>query len=289
MANLFSKFISKLNTLRVKCIQHCLFDVIPGCSWLYNFLKPKGIIKIKIQGNPMYLDTRDDVMVSVLLKYGTYERSTCKLIKEFVKPGMVVVDIGANIGYYTLIFSRLVGQHGLVYAFEPEPNNCNILSLNLKDNHISNVIFIPKAVSNKDGRVKLFLDERNLGAHTISEENIPFNTAGFVDVEAVTLDSFFKGRNNIDLIKIDSQGAEGLAIEGATELIKQDNLKLLIEFWPFGLKNLGTDPENLLKTLKDFGFKIKVLEGKEDYEGQDIERIMRIAEGKYDINLFLYK
>jgi len=237
----------------------------------------------------MYLDTHDDAMVADLLKYGVYERDGSELVKKLVKQGMTILDLGASIGYYTLIFAKLTGQRGMVYAFEPEPHNCSILLLNLKENHISNVILVQKSISNKNGTAKLFVDQGNLGGHTFSYNNILRRRGGFIDIEAITLDSFFKTRNHVDFIKIDTQGAEGLAIEGAAELIKRNNLKILMEFWPFGLKNLKTDPEKLLKTLKEFGFRIRVLDEKENYEGGDVERIMQIAESRFHINLFLYK
>jgi FkbM family methyltransferase len=293
MAKFLSKLKGILNILRVKiflfCVRHNLFDSIPGCSWLYSFFKPKGIIKIRIQSNLMYLDTQDDVIFKELVTYGVYERQETELVKKLIKPGMAILDIGANIGYYTLIFAKLIGQRGVVYAFEPDPNNCNILALNLKQNNFSNVILIQKAISNKKEKVKLFIDEVNLGAHSFSENNIQLKKGGFIETETMTLDSFFKNRNRVDFIKIDTQGAEGLVIEGATELKKRNNLKILMEFWPFGLKNLKTSPERLLETLKDFGFKIRVLDDKENYTGEDVERIMQIAESKFHINLFLYK
>lgn len=98
--------------------------------------------------------------------------------------------------------------------------------------------------------------------------------------------SFFNPKG---IIKIEAQGAEGLIMEWAAELIKRNNLKILMEFWPFGLKNLETNPKSLLETLKDFGFNIRALDDKEDYEGGDVEKIVRIAESKVHACLFLYK
>jgi FkbM family methyltransferase len=292
---IFSLFIKIIKSLSAKGI-----GKIPGILRLYNLiykiLYPKGIILIDIQGSKMYVNTQDKGLVPSLLVYGVYEKYESELFKKLIKPGMLVVDIGANIGYYSLIAAKLVGNNGRVYAFEPEPNNYNLLVKNIKINNLANIIPIQKAVSNKRGNIKLFLDKVNLAAHSFSENNIPIQKEGFVEVEALTLDEFFENttkNSKVDFIKLDTQGAEGLVVEGSTGILSSNNLKIVMEFWPYGLKNMGTDPLRLLHKLQNFGFRIKLIDEvsqcMKDIEIMEIVRRYGDAKNTDYINLFLEK
>ena len=165
---------------------------------------------------------------------------------------MTVIDIGANIGYYTLIASKLVGNKGKVYAFEPDIRSYNILVKNIKINNCNNVIPIQKAVSNKSGKAKLFMDS-SPSISSLTEENID-NEVGIKEIETTTLDECF---NRIDFIKIDAQGAEGLIVEGGKRVFKNNNLKVLMEFDIKMLKAFGTNTLALLNQLKLLGYKIR--------------------------------
>lgn len=272
---------------------------IPGILKLYyliyKIIFPKGIVLINIQGGKMYVNTQDMSFVPSLMVSGVYEKYETELFKKLIKPGMTVVDIGSNIGYYSLIAAKLAGNNGKVYAFEPEPNNYNLLVKNIKINNYANIIPIQEAVSNKRGNTKLFIDKINLGNPSFSKNNVPTPKEGFVKVEAITLDEFFENvvkDSKVDIIKMDTQGAEGLIVEGAGKLLKNNNLKIFMEFWPYGLKNIGTNPLKLLLKLQDYGFKMKII----DEKNQCIKhtRIMKIIEicenlknGKGHVNLLL--
>jgi len=261
-------------------------------GFIYRFFKPKGIILAMIQNNLMYMDTKDDVMVPELLAYGVYEKKITELFNNLVKPGMVVIDIGANIGYYSLIAARLAGINGKVYAFEPEPNNYNILISNIEANNFSHIIMpIEKLVLNNYGKTRLFIHRFNLGAHSISKDNIATEGKGFVDMETVTIDDFFKTipDKRVDLFKIDVEGAEGLVIKGAAETIKLNNPKIIMEFFPRLLRNAGTEPADLLSDLKMYNFRIKVILCEKITEITQIGKIIEIAQNNGHINLFLEK
>ncbi|MHA1381251.1 MAG: FkbM family methyltransferase [Candidatus Helarchaeota archaeon] len=273
---------------------------IPGIILCYKFIyktvKPKGIILIDVQGNKMYVDCRDKGVTPFLLTKGVYEKYETVLFKKLIKPGMVVIDIGANIGYYSLIAAKLVGSKSKVYAFEPEPRNYRLLVKNIKINSYNNIIPIQKAASNKQGKTKLFTDKGNLGNPSFSEDNIS-EKEGFVNVKTITLDEFFENLvidNNIIFIKIDAQGAEGLILEGAERLLKNNNLIIIMEFWPYGLKNLGTNPTKLLNKLYEYGFKIKHIdEQNQCLKYIEIEKLIEICQnakqGKASVNILLKK
>lgn len=205
-----------------------------------------------IDGHQMLLDSKDSLNLSI---FGVYEPLETELIKKIIKTGDTVIDIGANIGYYTLILARLVGKNGKVYAFEPEPKNFSILSKNVKINGYKNIILVKKAVSNKSGKVRLYLSKDNLGDHRIyqSEEK-----RQFIEVDIIRLDDYFcESKEKISFIKIDTQGSEGGVFAGMTNILKKNkNLKIISEFWPKGMSNFGFKTEKLLNLLKKQNFSL---------------------------------
>src|SRR5207245_2930011 len=97
---------------------------------------------------------------------GVWEKDVTAYLMKLIESGMVVVDIGANVGYYTLLAAEKVGSHGKVLAFEPEPSRYALLEKNVRANDLKNVIPVQKAVSNKTGAARLYLDPRhNSGDH----------------------------------------------------------------------------------------------------------------------------
>lgn len=205
----------------------------------------------EVNGHKMFLDSKDSLCLSI---YGIWEAFETELVKKEIKKGDIVLDIGANIGYYTLIFAKLVSEEGKVYAFEPDPNNFALLKKNVEINGYKNVVLVQKAVSNKTGNLRLYLSKDNLADHRIYNSH---DERRFVEIEAVRLDDFFKNYNGkIDFIKMDIEGSEGGAIQGMFELLEKNNVKIITEFWPSGLKRFGMDPGEYLKLLIKIGFKL---------------------------------
>jgi FkbM family methyltransferase len=219
----------------------------------------KEPVELNINGIPgleMYLDPKDHVITPTIIMYGAWEGTETTWFLRAVKPGDTIVDAGANVGYYTLIASRLVGEKGKVYAFEPEPASFALLQKNVRLNGLTNVVLEQKALSNRKGLLKLFIADENKGDHRIYQ---PYGESRpSVDVEAVRLDEYFNGQNRrVDVVKIDTQGAEGLILEGMTGLLegRADGPTVFMEFWPHGLKGMGTDAGALLRTLQSYNYK----------------------------------
>ncbi|MCG2725697.1 MAG: FkbM family methyltransferase [Elusimicrobia bacterium] len=110
----------------------------------------------KVQGHKMFLDPEDNLALSTCGVYAG-ESFMTEFVKKVIKKGDIVLDLGAHIGYYTLIFAKLVGNEGKVIAFEPSPNNFALLKKNIGINGYKNVILKQKAVSNKNENIKLYL------------------------------------------------------------------------------------------------------------------------------------
>jgi FkbM family methyltransferase len=221
---------------------------------------------------------------------GTYEETTTRLFKRLVKPGMVVVDLGAHIGWYTLLAARSVGETGRVYAFEPSQANFLFLLRNLDLNGIHNVIPVRKAVSNTTGPMTLFLGQHGrTGLNTLYPNR--FTGGDVVTIEAITLDDFFEkeGWPRIDLVKMDIEGAEPAALEGMTRLIqKMDSMKLIVEFFPTTLQAAGASPQQFLERLLGLGLSVQVIN--EKLEPLDVHRLIaQLSSGPLVANLLCEK
>ena len=230
-------------------------------EFLYGVARPRGNFLVECEDSKMWVNP-EDRYIGPLLIMQAYERQQTRLFKGLLEPGMIVLDIGANIGYYSLIAARIVGREGKVYAFEPEPRNYELLVKNIDLNGYSNVVPIQKAISNRCGKVELFIDRVNLGAHSFSRDNNEKN-AGSIEVEATTVDDFLGGLsqdNEVDIIRMDVEGAEGLVIEGAGQALRNSNVRLIMEFSPRQLRNVRTDPQRLLGDLRDQGFRPIVID-----------------------------
>lgn|SRR5574341_1414143 len=226
-----------------------------------------------VLGHKMFLDSKDSLGLAIS---GIYEAFETELVKKEIKKGYVVLDIGANIGYYTLIFAKLVGENGKVFAFEPDPVNFALLKKNVEINGYRNVILVRKAVSNKSEHIRLYLSEDNKGDARIYDSA---DDRESIEIDAIRLDDYFKNYNGrIDFIKMDIQGAEGRAVEGSTLILqKNEKLKVVTEFWPIGLKRCGIEPEDYLKLLLRLGFKVyNIDELEKKIEPADIPKLLKI-------------
>jgi len=226
---------------------------IPPVRWLYDLvfslLKPS---QVTVLGHRMRLDDRDTLELSTK---EIYEPGVTRLFQREVRSGDHVLDIGANIGYFTLLAARLVGNAGKVTAFEPDPTNFGILSRNVLDNDYANVVLRQEAVADRPGTLRLYRSERNRGDHRLFD---PGDGRSSVEVPVTALDRSLKGLDRkVHFIKMDVQGAEALALEGMKGLLKANRgLKLVTEFEPGNLKTAGADPKKFLDSLKKAGFKL---------------------------------
>ncbi|PKP57304.1 MAG: hypothetical protein CVT88_09110 [Candidatus Altiarchaeales archaeon HGW-Altiarchaeales-1] len=215
---------------------------------------------VEVRGSKMYIDPKRNPAIA-LYEIGGYENAETELFESQINEGDVVIDIGANVGYYTLIATKLVGKNGKVYAFEPDPTNFSFLKRSVEINNYGNVICEQKAVSNENGKLKLFLHKFQTGAYTIVGGG-----NNYVEVETVKLDDYFENKNfKVDLIKMDIEGAEGLALEGIKKILDEDkDIKIFSEFVPKALEKSEINGENYLNMLTNSGFSIyEIIEGKD--------------------------
>lgn len=205
--------------------------------------------EMEINGFRMHLDPLDSLEISL---FGTYEPFQTSLVKAEVQPGMTVVDVGANIGYYTLLFGRMSTPGGKVFAFEPVPQNLEILRRNLAANGIDNVEIVSKAASNQPGVAPFFLSQKNLGDHSFFAAD---QGRKILEVEMVRIDDVVEGP--VDVVKIDIQGAEQRALEGMRRTLERSPaVTLFTEFCPKSLSDAGGSASAFLALLRQYRFEL---------------------------------
>jgi FkbM family methyltransferase len=194
-----------------------------------------------------------EVMSKALFLYGTFEISETRLFQAFLRPGMTLVDVGANIGCHTLLGARLVGPSGAVYSFEPNAAVRERLERNVALNGFDNVQVRAQAMAARSGELRFYVSAvpENTGISSI----VPgpgLGTEGEV-VDAVSLDDFAAqlGDRHIDLFKMDIEGAELQVIEGGRGLLARPDAPALL------FESFKVEP--LLEALRGLGYQIRRL------------------------------
>jgi FkbM family methyltransferase len=173
-----------------------------------------------------------------------------KFLRRTLSPGDVAVDVGANIGIYTQLLSCWVGPTGLVHSFEPSPENFGRLQSATRK--LANVRLSQSAVGESSRRTALYVsDKLNVDHRAYPPEG---DSRPTVPIEMIALDDYFKTGERVDLIKMDIQGYELHALRGASRVLADNpTIKLLFEFWPYGLKQAGSNWAELIGVLKENG------------------------------------
>jgi FkbM family methyltransferase len=207
-----------------------------------------------------------------LKSYSIYDNLN---LKDDIKNSKIFVDIGANIGFYSLLSAKTMNDKGVVYSFEPERINYELLTNNIALNNFTSILPICKAVSNNTGSVKFYTDKLESGGHSLFQDAVQFGKKSLFDntiVDAIKLDDFFGGNQKIDLMKIDVQGAEYNVLSGARKVIRNnDAIKIILEFCPYNLIQPGVTPQLCWDALTSLGLKYKYCIHSNDNKLEKIE------------------
>jgi len=175
------------------------------------------------------------------------DRAERRLLRSILFPGAVVVDAGANIGIYSQFLSHCVGSAGVVHSFEPAPENFRRLQAATRN--CANVRLSQAAVGERSERSKLYLSDKLNVDHRAYLPEGDFRCV--IDIDVMALDDYFKPGERVDLVKMDIQGYELQALLGASRVLADNaDAKLLLEFWPYGLKQAGANWLELIDALK---------------------------------------
>jgi FkbM family methyltransferase len=221
-------------------------------------------------------------MTPFIRTHGWWEREEAAWLRSVLRPGHVMVDCGANVGYFTLLGSSLVGPSGRVVALEPEPRNLSLLRRNVRRHRLRNVEVVPAAAWSQRARLALRRNPDNAGDHQVRPE-----VAGEM-VDAVALDDVLDGR--ADVVKIDTQGADHYVIAGlGRTLDASPHAQLLVEFWMDGMYERNLSAADVLAIYRGLGRPIGLLgDGGEVVPASD-EQVLETARSRPDhwVNLVL--
>ncbi|AIF84132.1 methyltransferase, FkbM family [Candidatus Nitrososphaera evergladensis SR1] len=203
--------------------------------------------KYDIQGSWMYVDDKDSMQ---LTQHGIYGPEQTSLIKRLVKGDYTCLDIGANIGYFTLIMARQARQ---VYAFEPEPRNFEILQKNVALNNMQDIVKLYDfAVAETSDRATLHLCEMNRGMHRLYQSH--WCNDGTVEVRTARIDDLV---SQADFVKMDIEGAELGALKGMKKLLERGTV-LWMEFHPPSIVEYGASPRDVYDYMESLGYSVEI-------------------------------
>jgi len=212
-----------------------------------------------IDGLTVFLNPSDPVLSSALA-FGIYENYETEIFRQFCQPGATVVDIGANIGLYTAIAAGRVGKTGKVIAIEPHPASYGYLQKTLQRNALTQVTSFNVAAGDSRRSVALFVTDDNKADSRIYDDT---GRRAKVLTEMIDLDHLLAENNihHVDLIKMDIQGAEALALKGMSQTLADNpGLVIFAEFWPWGIQQTGLSPTDFLQDLRRAGFTFQTIE-----------------------------
>ncbi len=220
-------------------------------------------------GASMYIDLTDSGFSRTIFYRGVHEPLTTQLVQQEVEPGMVVLDVGANMGYYVLLEARAVGEQGAVYALEPVPVTFQILQRNVALNHLPNVHLFQMALGSEDGEATMYIMEKLNWSHLAHDrwssrrlQHMRVHTRATVQVPIRTLNTFLEEARipRVNFLRMDVEGFEVDIIQGGLSalerLASEHPIKIFMEVHPF-LAEDRTPFVEMVQNLYSIGLPVK--------------------------------
>ncbi len=237
---------------------------------------------VKVWGSNVRAVSFDRLLYLYLHRAGFMGGSEKTVLEQRVRPGMRVLDIGANVGLYSLLLSHLVGKDGSVIAIEPDPELFAALESSCQANGAHNITLHNVAASSESGNFSLYRSLLNAGDNRVGSHDRT-ETTRRVPTVAATVDDLVGGQP-VDFIKMDVQGWEGHVIKGMRSVLERNPaIEILFEFWPFGLREAGWNPRDLLSEFEDFGLHIHEVDEPDKHPSRS--HFLAVPEGKKYVNL----
>jgi FkbM family methyltransferase len=238
----------------------------------------------------LVVDKNDTMVGQTIQARGKWEPWVTKAIKTLLKPGMIFVDVGANIGFFTLLASTLVGPEGRVIAVEPLPQNNQLLAKSIQLNKCQNVELHAVAAGPQSGTMKMCHAARyNSGSFHFENPENPKQMTW--EMEIRPLDDILAGRKP-DIVKIDVEGGEALVLAGMGETLAKHHPLVLMEYSDNYLRDVSrVSGQEMLARIKDLGYEfqdIEMLDG--GLKGQSIQELeaAQAAKGSSHLDLVVF-
>ncbi|MBX2898803.1 MAG: FkbM family methyltransferase [Cyclobacteriaceae bacterium] len=241
----------------------------PGYYLLKKLIKllmnPNRYYLIGVDVGSMYLKDSDDSLMNTILWSGShYERNTIRIIKEFIKPGFAAMDVGAHIGYFSLLMGKQIGPNGAIYVFEPQSELNSQIRRTLEVNDVTNFVLEDLLLAGYEGEV-LFHEAKDSGHSSISDSIIDSESVITVKKRATTLDQYCieNGIKRLDFLKLDVEGAEWVILgPGADYVLSELRPILLVEIHQQQITKLGGSVNELLNRLTSKGYEVQQISSK---------------------------
>ncbi len=254
--------------------------------WFGSSILKKRKFKTKISElNLCFLLPSPTTFSFHIAKYGSWEGNISNwIISKFQdQNSLCFIDIGANFGWYTCLFSILGGEKGKIFSIEPSPDNLYFLKKNIKNNKLKNISLFECAVGDKKSFLPLyFANPENPGAHSLIKDTPQQNLKNkYLKVKVNTLDSLFEDLEIIHLMKIDIEGFELNALKGGMETLKKVQ-NLLVEFSPHLWGNPYEEAKNFFNILSESGHKPNILEfgSLKEINKNDLNKMLNFLKNK---------
>jgi len=210
-------------------------------------------ITVRVGTKLLTVDLRDDVISFHLVFRRRWEPNETALVQRIVRPGDRVIDIGANIGYYSTLLGGIVGNAGRVLAIEADPTNAALCERNVTQNGLDGTVTVMRAAAGPAGAsALLYASRNNFGGHTLVKPELETQT---IPVDVVPVDELVASWPRVDFIKLDVEGYEPFVFDGLSQTIRRcPDVKILCEFDPSYIARTGRDPFAFLAELANRGF-----------------------------------
>ena len=258
-----SAFYMGINMLTIAFIERCSFKMRHSrmggrLDFLWSFLRPLYVLFLRIiyyKGLPRNINGTDFIRLDVRLHghVETYEPAVWAMVMESLRSGDTFLDVGANLGLYSIAAAKRIGTKGLVVALEPIPKTARILESNLLINHIEDRTEVIQAAAGAACGVVKMIDAGVESAISTTGRRVPL----------ITVDSIFPNQP-VNVLKIDTEGYEEFVLHGSRQLLLDITRRprvIFIEVHPFAWVQTGTSSHSILSFLNEHGYLVKNIDG----------------------------
>ncbi|MDJ0752663.1 MAG: FkbM family methyltransferase [Ardenticatenaceae bacterium] len=268
----YKLFLKRTATLIEYCIEFIRIIFLPPTysDFVTRFLKSKEYELLQEKENQPHLVQTKKFRIFIrpndyfagahLAEHGVYEIKVTSYIEKLIKEGDFVIDIGANIGYHTMNFARLVQSRGRVFAFEPNPHNLELIELSKAENGFTNIKLFPYAVGNEETVLDLVIEGWQSNAHLFNQTDLNSRSITRIPVKVTKIDKALQGVEKLDFVKMDAEGAELMILNGMKETLKRHRPVIIFEFFPDYIEKTSQgNPTHLLDGLISLGYELRML------------------------------